>query len=673
MLAAGAVPGVAGAEPPAVAANVRIDPQPADGGGIPAHFVGVSIEWSLIDRYMGPGSRAGFARLLGNLGSGLLRIGGSSQDQIPFDATAQDTERVITPNDLASIRSTLDMVDSAATPTPAWVTVLGTSMAPATPQFPWRGVAQATAFVRDGVAAKFGDAAGRRELAGISLGNEPDLTYAGDLSRYLSDFTRYAGADELRPWPRVLPATSENIGSWQSIRDRTIDTRWFWDWPTILASVAPAVEDQPGALAPFATDHFYPLARTCVSDPYRCPSIARLLSQERMDNFDYQVYRHAADAAGQGLGFRMDETNTAAGRGAPGVSDVAASATWTLDTLFNAACPQPPDQPGANADCHLGATGVNVHNAEVRAYFFPQEGNAYYNAIRYDPASAAGTPTPAPSYYALLLFALLAQGTSGLRPVAVDTTGGPSLPVSAWEVRAGEQRRLFVINKGVTAVAVQVQTPGSSVELDRMTPYDPAGAGRTLDASDVRIDGRAVTPDGSFPGLAPTRADTLDGQLAVTLVPGEAVAVTPHFAETEQAAGVGAGVPATLALTLGAPASLGTLTPGVDRSYDAATTASLTSTAGDATLSVMDAGATPGRLANGSLALAQPLQIAVGAQPFVPLPTTPSTPLALLAYAAPVSHDAITIAFRQHIASREPLRTGAYSTTLTFTLSTTTP
>ena len=168
-----------------------------------------------------------------------------------------------------------------------------------------------------------------------------------------------------------MPATSENIGTWQSIRDRTIDTRWFWDWPAILDRIVPAVNDQVGVLGPFVTDHFYPLARTCASDPYRCPSIERLLAQERMDNFDYEVYTHAAEAARRGVRYRMDETNTAAGRGAPGVSDVAASATWTLDTLFHAACPQPPDQPGANADCHLGATGVNVHNAEVRVVLLP--------------------------------------------------------------------------------------------------------------------------------------------------------------------------------------------------------------------------------------------------------------------------------------------------------------
>ena len=74
---------------------------------------------------------------------------------------------------------------------------------------------------------------------------------------------------------------------------------------------------------------------------------------------------------------------------------------------------------------------MNVHNAEVRAYFFPQEGNAYYNAIRYDPTAAMGTPTAAPSYYALLLFARLAQGTTGLRPRRARRAA----PVRAWEVR----------------------------------------------------------------------------------------------------------------------------------------------------------------------------------------------------------------------------------------------
>ena len=43
------------------------------------------------------------------------------------------------------------------------------------------------------------------------------------------------------------------------------------------------------------------------------------------------------------------------------------------------------------------------------------------------------------------------------------------------------------------------------------------------------------------------------------------------------------------------------------------------------------------------------------------------------AWTAPVSNDPVTITFRQHIGATDALRTGAYSKTLTFTLSTTTP
>ena len=510
-------------------ASVRIDPRTVSGGDIPGHFVGFSIEWTLIDRYMGSNARPAFANLLGNLGTGVLRIGGSSQDQVPFDASAADSDRFVTLHDLAAIRATLDRVASSESKTPDWVTVLGTAMAPRTPAFRWRGVDHAIAFARDGVAPIFGDDRGRREVAGIALGNEPDLTYAGNLDRYLGEYPGYAGAEHVKEWPRVLPATSENIGTWQSIRDGTINTRWFWDWPAILDAIAPSVLDDRSVLEPFATDHFYPMARTCPTDPYRCPTIERLLSQERVDSFNYEVYTHATEAARRGLRYRMDETNTAAGRGAPGVSDVAASATWTLDTLFNAACPQPPDQPGANADCHIGAAGVNVHNAEVRAYFFPQEGNAYYNAIRYDPTPTAGAPAPAPAYYALLLFARLAQGTTGLRPVTIDSIGQTGAPVTAWEVRAARStRRLFLINKSSAPVTIDVQAPAARVEMDRMTPYDSTGVGNALDADQVQIDGQSVGADGTFPGLEPTVVKTHGGHLPVAMGPGEAAVVTLH-------------------------------------------------------------------------------------------------------------------------------------------------
>ena len=114
----------------------------------------------------------------------------------------------------------------------------------------------------------------------------------------------------------------------------------------------------------------------------------------------------------------------------------------------------------------------------------------------------------------------------------------------------------------------------------------------------------------------------------------------------------GGTVAATLALTLGAPATFGPFTPGVDQEYTASTTATVTSTAGDATLS-----ASPATLTNGAFRLAQPVTV---------------TP-AKTSWSGPASNDTFAIAFKQAIGRTEPLRTGSYSATVTFTLSTTTP
>jgi X-Pro dipeptidyl-peptidase len=115
---------------------------------------------------------------------------------------------------------------------------------------------------------------------------------------------------------------------------------------------------------------------------------------------------------------------------------------------------------------------------------------------------------------------------------------------------------------------------------------------------------------------------------------------------------VGGDVAPTLSLTIG-EASFGAFTPGIAKDYAASTNATVTSSAGDAALSVSE----PGHLTNGAFSLASPLQVA----------------LAKSAWTAPVSNDNVKVDFTQHIDAGEALRTGRYSTTLTFTLSTTNP
>ena len=134
-----------------------------------------------------------------------------------------------------------------------------------------------------------------------------------------------------------------------------------------------------------------------------------------------------------------------------------------------------------------------------------------------------------------------------------------------------------------------------------------------------------------------------------------ALAVQFFSAKLARAAsgGVAGTVPATLALTLGPAASFGTFTPGETREYTASTTANVVSTAGDAALTVSD----PGHLMNGTFALPQALRVEIN----------PAS------WALPVSNAPAAITFRQAIAAGDALRTGDYSRTLTFTLSTTTP
>jgi hypothetical protein len=102
--------------------------------------------------------------------------------------------------------------------------------------------------------------------------------------------------------------------------------------------------------------------------------------------------------------------------------------------------------------------------------------------------------------------------------------------------------------------------------------------------------------------------------------------------------------------------------------------ATVTSTGGDASLAVTDPSANAtGRLVNGTFALNEPLQVRASTNAFAPLSATPGSSLALLTYGGPVSNDTVSIGFRQHIGAGQGLRTGTYSKTLTFTLSTTTP
>jgi hypothetical protein len=236
---------------------------------------------------------------------------------------------------------------------------------------------------------------------------------------------------------------------------------------------------------------------------------------------------------------------------------------------------------------------------------------------------------------------------------------------------------------------------GTQVHLFNLEPGSFEGTGDWYHQSTSRNNWIAQEPDGITPSHilvnawrsvlgndkdADTYLDLADNCLSVANSDqrdsdgnGIGDACGPTFGQGT----AGGSVPATLAL--GSSAAFGAFTPGVDRNYDATTIATVISSAGDAVLSVSDPSANAtGRLVNGAFSLTEPLQARAssaggGGGALAPLSTTAGSPLTLLTCAAPVSNDAAAVAFRQHVGPSQALRTGAYSKTLTFTLSTTTP
>jgi hypothetical protein len=214
---------------------------------------------------------------------------------------------------------------------------------------------------------------------------------------------------------------------------------------------------------------------------------------------------------------------------------------------------------------------------------------------------------------------------------------------------------------GYREVAIAPQVPAgldhASARIDTVrgtvaSAWTRSGDGLRLDVT-IPVTATAIVhvPLGAGQGVStPAGAQRIaDGVFAVgsghwTFVTGRTSVEVPGTA--------GGSVPPTLSLTLGAAASFGAFTPGVGKDYTASTTATVTSTAGDAALT-----ATGGTLANGSFKLARPLEVS----------------FSKAAWTAPATGDPVTIAFKQHIDATDPLRTGTYSKTLTFTLSTTTP
>ena len=215
-----------------------------------------------------------------------------------------------------------------------------------------------------------------------------------------------------------------------------------------------------------------------------------------------------------------------------------------------------------------------------------------------------------------------------------------------------------VAKRATAATGIAVDYPASGT--------DAFGGALTADCSQ---------PSGSNFPIGPTTVSCTTTDLAGR---SDSASFVVNVLPPEHPGDVTGTVPATLALTLGTPAAFGAFTPGVARDYTALMTANVISTAGDALLSVADPSATAtGHLTNGAFSLPSALQAKASSGSGTGAAAAnvggSAAPTSLLTWSNPTSNDPVSLTFSQHVGASDALRTGTYSKTLTFTLSTTTP
>jgi hypothetical protein len=265
------------------------------------------------------------------------------------------------------------------------------------------------------------------------------------------------------------------------------------------------------------------------------------------------------------------------------------------------------------------------------------------------------------------VIALSTPGVNTVKWFGVDMKGNQS----------AVQSKSFLLDQVAPTVTVNipegaVYTQGQPVPLTFSCADDTGGSGIASCVGSTASGSNLPTGTAGMQVLTITATDNV----------GNVTVKTVHYRvldATNTNGTVGGNVSSTLALTMGTPAAFGVFTPGLAKDYTASMTATVVSTAGDAALSVADPSSiATGHLVNGTFALPSIVQAkasspgSTGGGAYANVGGS-AAPTPLLSYTGPISNDPVTVSFLQHIGTTDALRTGAYSKTLTFTLSTTTP
>ena len=374
---------------------------------MPPGFVGFSLEFDAVRDYTGSDPRAinpVLAQLIRDVAPGqapVLRIGGNSTDYawwpIPGVTPSPGITYTLTKSWLATTRA-LALATGAKL-------ILGVNLKLDSPA---EAAAEAHAY-RTGI--------GTKQIEALEIGNEPEL---------YKMFPYYEEGGEpvfARPPTYDFAAYAQDLGQvatqvpgFALAGPATGSSSWLARAPQLFAA-EPRLK--------IVTYHRYPLL-SCFSQPgdARYPSIPNLLASDAARDLLQGAGKTIESAHRHGATVRIDELNSVACQGEPGVSDTFASALWMLDTLF--------------AMVRAGVDGVNIHSLPA----------ASYEPFVFRRIRGRWLATVRPEYYSLLVFSQAAP--PGSRMLSIAQTASPDVRSRGTITRDG-LIHVVLINAGLTA------------------------------------------------------------------------------------------------------------------------------------------------------------------------------------------------------------------------------
>lgn len=445
-------PPAANGQPVSVTIN-----QTQPGYTIANNFMGLSYETKFIniDPAFLNASNTVLIQMINNLGGGVLRIGGSSSDGSIWAGKARGNGV----NQDSLYTTDVDRLDAFAKAV-NWPVIFGLNIKTYNPSLAAREAQY--------VANKLGNS-----LYALQFGNEPNLfgelrspgvTY--DYNQFLSEWLVYR--DSVRARVPNVPLAGPDISAHQA-------KQWCVDMANSQASNLKAI-----------TGHFYH------AGPASDPSITyeKILSRSDIA-VTYPTTLNTA-AAANNLVYRMTECGSLFGGGKTGVSDVFASALWTLDFMWLM----------ARNNCE----GVNFHGSSGSAY----------TPI----AKTNGVMVPRPGYYAMLAFKY--AGTVGGRILPVTLSANNRNCTAYACLNNDGKTYVTLINKDPENISytLNLSSTVSTMKLARLTAPSVTATGG------VTFSGSSVQSDGSFTPGTPEQYNVGSSSVVVNVPARTAVVVT---------------------------------------------------------------------------------------------------------------------------------------------------